>query len=42
MVKAFTAARTAVDDLRNQLTKAVNDLNARGRRFWRSPSARAA
>lgn len=30
MVKAFAAARTAVDDLRNQLTKAVNDLNAQG------------
>jgi hypothetical protein len=30
MVKAFAAARTTVDDLRNQLTKAVNDLNAQG------------
>src|SRR4051794_25250394 len=29
MVKAFTAARTEVDDLRNQLTRAINDLNAK-------------
>jgi len=30
MGKAFAVARTAVDDLRNQLTRAVNDLNAQG------------
>jgi hypothetical protein len=28
-VAAFAAARTEVDDLRNQLTRAINDLNAK-------------
>jgi hypothetical protein len=28
-VAAFTSARTEVDDLRNQLTRAINDLNAK-------------
>ena len=31
MVKAFAAARTGVDDLRNQLTRAVNDLNGQAK-----------